>query len=1159
MSRSFTHTGLISGNTLSRAIAGLLSTAVCLPGNAQTDGPVNAESDPQIEEVLVTGSYLRGSPLDAPSPVQVVDREDMNAQGAVQIWDVISNMAINSGSISNEGAEGGNAEVGSLSGTANINLRNLGENSTLTLINGKRQVAAATTTASGGEFVDINTIPLVMLDRVEVLADGGSALYGSDAVAGVVNLIMRNDFEGFEVYGDLQNVENAGSRFDKTGSAIWGWQSDNGERSFVIAAEAFRRDPVSVQSARFYDERSDFSAAVGGMGTLVAQPSFGAQLNPAYINQAAMAQAIAEGGSNELRSLDPLCTQLTSADGTPYFWGTPYAERGRPDSTCREDESQWRLLNVGMERDSISASFRQALSDSAEFYGFALWSSSDIERSDSGYVTSRGPGLYLATPGAHQGNPAWGGYAIGQTAELGYFAPAIGLSRPQPGDITNAPIDIANGGPNVPMSAYVQAGNKPRTGGNTNVSRSETLTFQGGVKGEFFALNDRRFNYDVSYAWSGTSFEVEYQTFQRDRAELALNGLGGPDCTPNGVPDFDFISARGDVSPALPTFWDFLGSAFTQTFLPGYVHNTRESLSLALTSNNHGKDGCQFFNPFLTAQADPAMANSQALLDWMMPVVKRSDKRNKLAVFDAVLSGELFTMTGGEAQFALGLQYRQQNNSSIAPTINYPGLPSAILSYDENGEPDAYHYVSNNYECSQCIFNYDHDRDVKSVFTELSLPLLDSIETQIALRWESYGGNIGSQVTPKVAMSWRPSDDWLLRSSYSQSFRAPNIGIQREGLEASRATFRDPLRNQAVRAGMLAPTNNNALPNTTYTVGAPAPDIGNEKADTYGAGLQWTPGGRLEGLRLAADYWRFEVQDRVMPQPAISSIAHELDAFAQAVQHQDQYVLNSSLANDATQLYQACDPVALSAQWGDDPANSMTEAGQVIPGSRLDCVVDPRTYVVEGVVRAQGSTMAELVTIVSSAINAGEVVTDGVDLSAGYRWSSELGEFAVNSQMTYVNQYRLRNVPGLDLGLLESGEFDAAGTTGDGLLVRSLPDLKGNLTFSWSSNNLAHQATWINHFIGSYDNLSYQNDYLNGNDYVRSIISPEVDAYHRVDLQYSYTRQWPAAGSEATFTLGVLDAFNASLPFLYSGPLNYDAAVFDGRGRRLYGRVLMRF
>lgn len=1148
---------LLTRNNLGRTIAGLLSATVYLPVFAQPGSAGQASAQPQIEEVLITGSYLRGSPLDAPSPVQVVDRDDMTAQGAVQIWDVISNMTINSGSISNEGAEGGNAEVGSLSGTANINLRNLGENSTLTLINGKRQVAAATTTASGGEFVDINTIPLVMLDRVEVLTDGGSALYGSDAVAGVVNLIMRNDFEGFEVYGDVQNIENAGSRFDKTGSAIWGWQSEQGDSSLVIAAEAFRRDPVPVQFARFFDERSDFSAAVGGMGTLVAQPSFGARLNPAYINEAAMAQAVAEGGTNELRSLDPLCTQLTSADGTPYFWGTPYAERGQPDSTCREDESQWRLLNVGMERNSISASFGQALTDSAELYGFALWSSSDIERSDSGFVTSRGPGLYLATPGAHQGNPSWGGYAIGQPAELGYFAPAIGLSRPQPGDITNAPVDIANGGPNVPMSAYVQAGNKPRTGSNSNVSRSETLTFQAGVKGEFFALNDRRFNYDVSYAWSGTSFEVDYQTFQRDRAELALNGLGGPDCTPNGVADFDFASARGHVSPELPTFWDFLGSAFTQTFLPGYVHNTRESLSLALTSNNHGQGGCQFFNPFLTAQTNPDLANSLALLEWMMPTVKRSDKRNKLAVFDAVLSGELFSMPGGDAQFALGLQYRQQNNSSIAPAINYPGLPSAILSYDENGEPDAYHYVSNNYECSQCIFNYDHERVARSVFGELSLPLSDTIETQLALRWEGYGAGIGSQVTPKVAMSWRPSDEWLLRSSYSQSFRAPNVAIQREGLEASRATFRDPLRNQAVRAGLLPVSNENALPNTTYTVGSPAPNIGNETADTYGAGLQWTPGGQLEGLRVAADYWRFEVQDRVMPQPAISSIAHELTAFEEAVQ-QDQYVLNSSLANDASQLYQSCDPAALSAQWGDDPTDSMTEAGQVIPGSRLDCVVDPRRYVVEGVVRAQGSTIAELVTIVSSAINAGEVVTDGVDLSAGYSWSSTVGQFTANSQVTYVNQYRLSHVPGLELGLLESGEFDAAGTTGDGLLVRSLPDLKGNLSLSWNSNNLAHQATWINHFIGSYDNLSYQNDYLNGNDYVRSIISPEVDSYHRVDLQYSYTRQWSAGRSEATFTVGVLDAFNASLPFLYSGPLNYDAAVFDGRGRRFYGRVLMR-
>src|SRR5690606_7059862 len=143
--------------------AGLISTLYSLPLYAQT------AAGPEVEEVLVTGSYIRGSALDAPSPVQVVDRASIEAQGAAQIWDVVKHLEVNSGSISNEGADGGSALMGNQSGMANINLRNLGENSTLTLINGKRMAPAATSTPTGGEFVDINTIPLVMVDRLEVL------------------------------------------------------------------------------------------------------------------------------------------------------------------------------------------------------------------------------------------------------------------------------------------------------------------------------------------------------------------------------------------------------------------------------------------------------------------------------------------------------------------------------------------------------------------------------------------------------------------------------------------------------------------------------------------------------------------------------------------------------------------------------------------------------------------------------------------------------------------------------------------------------------------------------------------------------------------------------------------------------------------------------
>ena len=400
----------------------------------------------------------------------------------------------------------------------------------------------------------------------------------------------------------------------------------------------------------------------------------------------------------------------------------------------------------------------------------------------------------------------------------------------------------------------------------------------------------------------------------------------------------------------------------------------------------------------------------------------------------------------------------------------------------------------------------------------------------------------------------------LVRASFSQSFRAPNIGVEKEGLESSSTTFRDPLRNQEVRAGLVPANNENALPNSTYLMGAPAPNIGNESANTYSTGFIWTPAGRLEGLSVNADFWRFEVKDRVMPQPGISSIAHEIEAFKVSAQDQSNYIYNHTISASAANLFVPCDPSALEAQWGTNPENSRNAAGQVIEFSRLDCVVDPRTYVVDNVVRSVGSTNAGLITIMSSSINAGEVVADGVDIKLGYRWDTDYGRFRVGTDFTYVNQYTLNDVPGLELGLRETGIFDAAGNTGDGLLVRSLPDKKGNLTLSWSSNSTKHSLTAITRFIGSYSNLQYQDTYDNGNDYVRSIVNRKISSYSSVDLQYNYVHEWANESlGTSILTFGVLDAFNATLPFHYSGALNYDAYTFDGRGRRLYARALLQF
>ena len=240
-----------------------------------------AAQDDLVEEVIVTGSFIKGSPLDAPSPVQVIDRSSIEAQGAAVIWDVIKNLEVNSGSITNPGS-GDNSQI---EGASNVNLRNLGENSTLTLINGKRMVPAAATTRSGGEFVDLNNIPLVMTDRVEILSDGGSALYGADAVAGVVNVIMRTDFEGFELYGDLQGVQKADGKHDQTISAIWGWGSDDGDTNLVISAEQFKRDAINIRETNFFDaEDRQYLGTMSSIVGFFASSAVGAGTPLSYLN-----------------------------------------------------------------------------------------------------------------------------------------------------------------------------------------------------------------------------------------------------------------------------------------------------------------------------------------------------------------------------------------------------------------------------------------------------------------------------------------------------------------------------------------------------------------------------------------------------------------------------------------------------------------------------------------------------------------------------------------------------------------------------------------------------------------------------------------------------------------------------------------------------------
>jgi outer membrane receptor protein involved in Fe transport len=1091
--------------------------------------PVVAQ-DVEVEEVLVTGSFIRGSALDAPSPVMVIDRASIEEQGASAIWDVIRNLEVNQGSETNISGEGQRGD--SLAGTASVNLRNLGGNSTLTLINGKRFTPAAAVSSSGQEFVDLNSIPLVMTERIEVLTDGGSALYGSDAVAGVVNVIMRTDFEGLEIYADVQGIQESGGTYEETVSAIWGWGSSDGDTNFVISGEFFEREPVPLTDASYFDPARVIST--GRVGAFGINSPLGGNINPAYIHPALSQQQTIEkiglgenvSGTAGLVFADPLCESLSGSSGD-FFIDNRTSGVGRRNGNCVEDTLSEQYIAIGAERTSIAGSFEHTFNDSLEFYSFFQHSDTETRREGNEIAFSRSLHIVPA--------PGW----------LGALAPFVGNSFDGP--ILNNPTSMANGGFG---EGYFTAGGSIQTGWprtqDDRITNNRTAGIQAGFRGDF-EIGDKVYDFDVSYSGSQSSVESEANTLIRDRTELALYGLGGENCVPNGTTDLNFGAAG----------FGFLGFAFNEVF-PNYVLNTRDTFSQALTSTNQGQGDCHFFNPYLTALTDANVANDPAMVEWISERdYFRADKQNTLEVFDAVVSGEMFEMTGGTAQFAAGYQHRSRKATGKAPQINQPGI-TVIKGYDGDSPfsvPNEFTpNITNNLECANCIFNFDDSRDIDAVFVELSLPFAENVETQIALRYEDYG-SLGTNVSPKVAISWRPVEELLLRASFSQSFRAPNIGVVNQAFEASSTTFQDPLRNQDVRAGLLPATNENAQNNFSFTVGNPNPNLGNEEADTYNIGFQWTPSGDLDGLSVGGDIWRFEVQDRVLPQVARDAIEPELAKFNEVVGDPSNYILNNTLASDARDADGnsiSCDPNALEAQFGRDSSE------------RRNCVVDPLAYRIfnedgsQSVQRNLTDQNGGLITLALPAVNAGNIDVQGIDLRAGYAWDNDWGRFNVGLTFTHIDEYGVSGIPGLELGLQQTGNFDAAGGDGEGLIVREVPDNKGTLSFSWARDN--HRVSVFNRHVGSYQVLGHRayiaEDQRTAEDllYARS----QVASYDTWDLQYTYNHQWANDRLGATnFTLGVIDLTNSAVPLYRRN--TFDQTVYDGRGARWYARALWSF
>ncbi|HVF83524.1 MAG TPA: TonB-dependent receptor [Sphingomicrobium sp.] len=237
---------------LSLAI-GLIATPVAAQSTLPPADPADAQASTAAEqtptEVVVTGSRIRRDPLSQDAPIVFVDEEDIAKTGLNSINDVLQRLPSSGGGLNtrfnNSGNFGNPPDGGGVgAGSAEIDLRYLGSRRTLVLVDGLRFVNGASASGVPGS-VDLNAIPESMIERVEVLQDGASAIYGSDAIAGVVNIITKRRQRGFDASAQI-GLYDEGDGATQNYQLSWG--NGDGPTQIVVGANFVKQDPISSGS-----------------------------------------------------------------------------------------------------------------------------------------------------------------------------------------------------------------------------------------------------------------------------------------------------------------------------------------------------------------------------------------------------------------------------------------------------------------------------------------------------------------------------------------------------------------------------------------------------------------------------------------------------------------------------------------------------------------------------------------------------------------------------------------------------------------------------------------------------------------------------------------------------------------------------------------------
>jgi iron complex outermembrane receptor protein len=581
----------------------------------------------------------------------------------------------------------------------------------------------------GAGVVDTNMIPVAAIGRIEVLKDGAAATYGSDAIAGVVNFITRDNFDGVEVGGDYEFID--GSEGNYSLSAIFGRNFDRGNIFFGAGLQ--HRSELEARDRDF-----------------ALQP---------YLNNP---EGGWSGGSNPAVFLTPVGLvrdpQCAALGNYPSFAGAP----GPGTARCFGQFTQFDNLTEEETRYQVFGSIDFELTEHHNFHFEAHYGDSSVPewKTSPSYLPLGSPSSN--NPAVANGNAVFGNltgsYSVpAYNPGLQAFIAANPTVVTGVGTLPSATVFGAGTSLAVGTWRPFKAGGNPifENGPSEGTRSYDSFRVSAGLQGDLTDIGSPELNYDISITYGQqTAFRSGYDSMT-NRLALALRGFGGPAC---------------DTQPGTPGI---------QT--GGQTVTTANEASLA------GRNGCQFFNPFSNAiqqsaingatnpQFNPALANSPELTEWFF-VQGFTEQTARNFVADAVISGDTqINLPGGPIAFAVGTQYRKDyfesdysdiNNAKINPCVGTPDFFVTNCAGAARNGPLVFLGVGT---------DNDLERDVYALFTEVQLPVTDDFNVQIAARYEDYAGLVGSTFDPKISARWQATDWLAFRGSAGSTFRGPPL------------------------------------------------------------------------------------------------------------------------------------------------------------------------------------------------------------------------------------------------------------------------------------------------------------------------------------------------------------------------------------------------